>query len=113
MGRKNEQTGKTGRTGQKGRTGRTPSAHQFVWDGTGSCTCGWVSTWLRTDAPRVKLRKRLRDNLGAPGGHSLIALLSRGLSFRTISQREALVAWGEHLALGKTESTKEGACREL
>lgn len=110
MGRqeKKEQAGRTGQTGRAGQTGRT--THQFVWDGTGSCTCGWVSPYVRTEAPRVKLRKRLRDRLGgSPQGAPLLALLSRGLSFRTLRQREALIEWGAHVAVGKTESTKEGA----
>lgn len=79
--------------------------HKFVWaKGGASCTCGWAPPWLITGAPRVKLRKQLRDT----GKPELINALSRALSVRTISRREAVVVWAAHVALGERTARAEG-----
>lgn len=92
--------------------------HKFVWaKGEPTYTCGtWSPPWLITDAPRLRLRKRLRDT----GKPELIKALSRALSVRTISRSEALFAWAAHVALGERttaradttrSNTEEEACR--
>ncbi|SLM49231.1 protein of unknown function [Nitrospira japonica] len=80
--------------------------HRFVWhNGPASCSCGWSPPSVVTDAPRAKLRKRLREQPGLLTAAQFRSV-SRALSVRTMRRDEAVMAWGVHVAGERTEGTE-------